>query len=200
MVSIPKHVQEFMSGKMGWVATATREGVPNATPKGSVRVLDDQHVIFADLFSLKTRQNLEQNPQVAVTVVDRHCQGYQLKGTAELISSGPLFEQFAAQLKQAIPSLAPPQVCGEDQLSRPSTISPWGRTPANRSPKLEISGDCICHNEHRGLLKRPGLQVGRRQRFSPSPSRGKCSFVSQDERHVRNRPLRYAWAAKGIHY
>ena len=70
MVSIPKHVQEFFPGKMGWVATATKEGVPNVTPKGSVRVLDDQHVIFADLFSLKTRQNLEQNPRVAVTVID----------------------------------------------------------------------------------------------------------------------------------
>ena len=110
MVSIPKHVQEFMPGKMGWVATATREGVPNVTPKGTVRVLDDQHLIFADLFSLKTWQNLEQNPQVAVTVVDTgSAKGYQLKGTAELISSGPLFEQFAAQLKQAKPSLAPPK-------------------------------------------------------------------------------------------
>ena len=70
VVDIPKQVQEFMPGKMGWVATATREGVPNVTPKGTVQVLDDQHIIFADLFSLKTRQNLEQNPQVAVTVVD----------------------------------------------------------------------------------------------------------------------------------
>jgi predicted pyridoxine 5'-phosphate oxidase superfamily flavin-nucleotide-binding protein len=66
--------------------------------------------MFADLFSLKTRQNLEKNPQVAVTVIDlANAKGYQLKGTAELISSGPLFEQFAAQLKQAMPSLPPPK-------------------------------------------------------------------------------------------
>jgi predicted pyridoxine 5'-phosphate oxidase superfamily flavin-nucleotide-binding protein len=42
MISIPKHVQEFMPGKMGWVATAAREGVPNVTSKGTLRVLDDQ--------------------------------------------------------------------------------------------------------------------------------------------------------------
>ena len=70
MVKIPQYVQDFIPGKMGWVATATREGLPNVTPKGTVKVLDDQHLIFADLFSLKTRQNLEQNPQVAVTVID----------------------------------------------------------------------------------------------------------------------------------
>ena len=109
MVSIPRHVQEFFPGKMAWVATATREGVPNVTPKGSVRVLDDQHVIFADLFSLKTRRNLEQNPRVAVTVIDAAThKGYQIKGTAELVSSGPLYDQMAEQMKQLAPTLPPP--------------------------------------------------------------------------------------------
>jgi hypothetical protein len=51
---------------MAWIATATTEGAPNVTPKGTIRLMHDQHVIFADLFSLKTRQNLEQNPRVAV--------------------------------------------------------------------------------------------------------------------------------------
>ena len=109
MIVIPKHVQEFLPGKMGWVATATKDGVPNTTPKGSIRVLDDQHIVFADLFSFKTRQNLEQNPRVAVTVVDMASHmGYQIKGTAELISSGPLYDQMAEELKQksvGLPSL-----------------------------------------------------------------------------------------------
>jgi predicted pyridoxine 5'-phosphate oxidase superfamily flavin-nucleotide-binding protein len=110
MISIPKHVQEFFPGKMGWVATATRDGVPNVTPKGTVRVLDDHHVIFADLFSLKTRQNLEENPKVAVTVIDPSThQGYQIKGTAELISTGRIYEQMAAELKQASATLPAPK-------------------------------------------------------------------------------------------
>jgi hypothetical protein len=110
MVSIPKHVQEFFPGKMGWVATAAREGVPNVTPKGTVRVLDDEHVIFADLFSLKTRQNLDQNHKVAVTVIDPSThKGSQIKGTAELISAGPLYEQMAAELKGASATLPSPK-------------------------------------------------------------------------------------------
>ena len=109
MISIPKEVQDFFPGKMGWVATATSDGVPNVTPKGSVRVLDDQHVIFADLFSLKTRENLEKNPSVAVTVIDAAThKGYQIKGKAELVSSGPLYDQMSKQLKASAPSLPAP--------------------------------------------------------------------------------------------
>jgi uncharacterized protein len=110
MVSIPKHVQEFLPGKLGWVATASKTGEPNATPKGSVKVLDDQHVIFADLFSVKTRQNLRENPQVAVTVIDAAtAKGYQIKGRAEMLTSGPLFEEMAKHLKGSPKSLPPLQ-------------------------------------------------------------------------------------------
>lgn len=69
-MTIPKHIQEFLPGKLAWVATAGSDGTPNTTPKGSVRLLDEQHIVFADLYSIKTRRNLEQNPKVAVTVID----------------------------------------------------------------------------------------------------------------------------------
>jgi len=100
MVSIPQHVQDFLPGKLAWVATASAAGEPNVTPKGSLKLLDEHHVLFADLFSLKTRKNLTENKKVAVTVVDAHTgKGYQLKGIAEVISSGPLFEETAKQIK-----------------------------------------------------------------------------------------------------
>jgi predicted pyridoxine 5'-phosphate oxidase superfamily flavin-nucleotide-binding protein len=101
MAIIPQHVREFFAGKMGWVATATTDGEPNVTPKGTVQVLDDEHVVFGDLFSLKTRKNLEQNPKVAVTVIEPGTtKGYQVKGVAELVTAGPLFEKLAAQIKE----------------------------------------------------------------------------------------------------
>lgn len=109
LVTIPQDLQEFVKGKMAWVGTASRDGTPNATPKGSVRILDDSHLIFADLFSRKTRANLKENPQVSVTVIDvATFKGYQFKGTAELIDSGPLFEEVKEQLKQAPRQLPPP--------------------------------------------------------------------------------------------
>jgi predicted pyridoxine 5'-phosphate oxidase superfamily flavin-nucleotide-binding protein len=108
MTKIPQEVQEFIKGKMAWVATASLNGIPNSTPKGSARVIDDEHLVFADLFSLKTRENLKANPKVAVTVIDEKShKGYQLKGSAELLTAGPLYDEVAEQLKKA-PSQMPP--------------------------------------------------------------------------------------------
>jgi uncharacterized protein len=108
MAKIPQEVQEFMKGKMGWVATASADGVPNATPKGTVKVLDDEHLVFADLFSRKTRENLLKNPKVAVTVIDEKThQGFQIKGIAELLTAGQLYDQVAEELKKAPMKLPP---------------------------------------------------------------------------------------------
>ena len=107
MTKISQEIQEFIKGKMAWVSTASRDGIPNATPKGSVRVIDDEHLVFADLFSRKTRENLKANPKAAVTVIDEKShKGYQLKGTGELLTAGPLFDQMAEQLKKA-PGMPP---------------------------------------------------------------------------------------------
>ena len=108
MAKIPKEVQEFFRGKLAWVSTVSSDGVPNATPKGSVRIIDDEHIIFSDLYSLKTRDNLTANPKVAITVIDAETvRGYQVKGTAELLDSGPLFEEMAEALKNS-PKKRPP--------------------------------------------------------------------------------------------
>ncbi len=109
-VKIPVRVQEFMQGKIGWVATASRDGLPNVSIKGSLRILDDEHLLFADLFSLKTRKNLEENPQVAVMVYDAESRtGYEMKGTVELISQGALYDQAVERLKQLPTPLPPPK-------------------------------------------------------------------------------------------
>lgn len=100
MVSIPKEVQDFLPGKLAWVATASRDGEPNVTPKGTLKLLDENHVVFADLFSLKTRKNLLENNKVAVTVADTStAKGYQIKGTAEVVDSGPLYDTTSKQIE-----------------------------------------------------------------------------------------------------
>lgn len=99
MSGIPERVQDFIVGKLAWVATASLEGEPNVTPKGSLKLLDEQHVAFAELFPRKTAQNLLVNRKVAVTVVDAAAgTGYQLKGTAELLESGPLFDDICRHI------------------------------------------------------------------------------------------------------
>jgi predicted pyridoxine 5'-phosphate oxidase superfamily flavin-nucleotide-binding protein len=109
-VKISEEIKAFMAGKPGWVATASKNGMPNIAIKGSMRVLDDEHLMFADLFSLKTRKNLEENPQVAVMVYDNDSRkGYCLKGRAEMIAQGPLFDQMSEAIKKMPMPLPPPK-------------------------------------------------------------------------------------------
>ena len=83
----------------GFIATASAAGRPNVSPKGSLRVLDDEHIVFADIHSPNTVANIVENPMVAALVFDpatRH--GCRVWGTAEILSSGELFDQTNVEL------------------------------------------------------------------------------------------------------
>lgn len=109
-VKISAELQEFLKGKQGWVATASRDGTPNMSIKGSLRVLDEEHLVFADLFSLKTRKNLQENPKIAVMVYDAESRrGYELKGTAEQIESGTFFDQTVEGMRKMMPQFPTPK-------------------------------------------------------------------------------------------
>ncbi len=105
---IPVEIKEFIKGKPGWVATASKDGTPNVAIKGSISVLDDEHLVFADLFSIKTRANLEENPKVAVMVADiESMKGFILKGNAEFITGGPLYDQIVEDINKRAPKKLP---------------------------------------------------------------------------------------------
>ena len=81
------------------VATASKSGKPNVSLKGSFRVLDDEHVIFADIASPQTMANLRENPQLSVMVFDPStCKGCRIWGrAAEILDSGRLFDTISAE-------------------------------------------------------------------------------------------------------
>ncbi|MDT3698240.1 MAG: pyridoxamine 5'-phosphate oxidase family protein [Thermincola sp.] len=83
--------------RLGIAATADKSGMPNASFKGSVQVLDDEHLIFADIMSPKTRKNLMENNKICILVGDhKKMVGYQFKGEAELINEGELYDKVCA--------------------------------------------------------------------------------------------------------
>ena len=85
--------------KISYVATADKNGKVNVSPKGSIRVVDDETVAFADLYSRKTRENLRLNPHIALAVVDpRSLKGYQFKGKGELLEEGRLYDDMIQYL------------------------------------------------------------------------------------------------------
>ncbi|MFC2002581.1 pyridoxamine 5'-phosphate oxidase family protein [Chloroflexota bacterium] len=80
------------------IATASQEGKPNVSPKGSFRVLDDEHVLFANIASPRTIANLKENPQLTAIIFDRSTRkGCRIWGEAELLDSGDLFDTLSAE-------------------------------------------------------------------------------------------------------
>ncbi len=80
------------------VATASRTGKPNVSAKGSFRVLDDEHVVFADIASPRTVANIKENPQVAVICLDASARkGCRIWGQGSILNSGELFDQLTAE-------------------------------------------------------------------------------------------------------
>ena len=85
--------------RLSFVATVCPDGTPNLSPKASLAVWDDEHLVFADIRSPQTVANLHRNPSVEVNVVDPlRRRGYRFKGRAEVLEAGPVYEAVANQL------------------------------------------------------------------------------------------------------
>ncbi|NJC73685.1 pyridoxamine 5'-phosphate oxidase family protein [Planosporangium thailandense] len=82
------------SAKLAFVATVCEDGSPNLSPKGSLLVYDDDHLVFMNMASPTTVANLRRVPRLEVNVVDLvRRRGYRFKGTAAIRGAGdPVYE------------------------------------------------------------------------------------------------------------
>ena len=101
MVVITEEIKNFVNfQKLGYVATVSNDNTPNLSPKGTIIVLDESHLVFADIQSPKTIENLEHNPSIEINVVDPFSRrGYRFKGIAKIISSGNKFNEIILHYK-----------------------------------------------------------------------------------------------------
>jgi predicted pyridoxine 5'-phosphate oxidase superfamily flavin-nucleotide-binding protein len=91
-----KYIKEI---RPALVATASKSGKPNVSAKGSLFVLDDEHIVFAHIASPRTVANLRENPQVAIICLDYNTRkGCRVWGKAEILGSGSLFDKMVAEL------------------------------------------------------------------------------------------------------
>jgi predicted pyridoxine 5'-phosphate oxidase superfamily flavin-nucleotide-binding protein len=97
----PDMQRVVLEQRLGFVATVTPEGRPNLSPKGTTTVLDDHHLMFVDIASPGTVENLASNPNVEVNVVDPIVRkGYRFKGVATAHTDGAMFERALAVLRE----------------------------------------------------------------------------------------------------
>ena len=87
--------------RLGFVATVTPDGRPNLSPKGTTRLWDDERLFFADIASPGTVANLRAYPHVEVNVVDPILRkGFRFKGTANVYTSGEMYDRGLAILRE----------------------------------------------------------------------------------------------------
>ena len=98
---ITDEIKKFVDfQKLGYVATISNDNTPNLSPKGTIMVLDEFHIAFANIQSPNTVENLKHNSSIEVNVVDPFSRrGYRFKGTAEIISSGDKFNDIILHYK-----------------------------------------------------------------------------------------------------
>ena len=77
------------------------DGTPNLSPKGTIAILDDSRLVFANIRSPKTIENLTNNPSIEINVIDPFSRmGYRFKGLANILSNGEDFENILDYFKQ----------------------------------------------------------------------------------------------------
>jgi hypothetical protein len=119
MPKISNELKDFLKNYLAYVATADDKGIPNVVPKGDIAFIDDNTIVFADLYSHQTKKNLSKNPNIAITIVNPAAyKGYQLKGKAKIIERG---KEYSLLTKQA---------AGEGQL---------GNTDAKYAVKVRVN-------------------------------------------------------------
>jgi predicted pyridoxine 5'-phosphate oxidase superfamily flavin-nucleotide-binding protein len=73
--------------RLGFVATVNADGTPNLSPKGTVVVWDDNHLLWVDIRSPRTMRNLRERPATEINVVDPLIRkGYRFRGTCRIVT------------------------------------------------------------------------------------------------------------------
>ena len=127
MITISEEIKNFVnSQKLGYVATVSKDGTPNLSPKGTIVVMNESTLAFADIRSPQTIQNLQDNPSVEINVVDPFQRlGYRFKGDGKIINEGSEFDKILdyyinAGIKSKINSVVVVDVKSMSEVTSPS--------------------------------------------------------------------------------
>ena len=127
MVSISEDIKNFVNfQKLGYVATVSKDGTANLSPKGNNLVIDESTLVFADIRSPQTIQNLRENTSIEINVIDPFQRsGYRFKGDGKIINEGSEFDKILdyyinAGIKSKINSVVVVDVKSMSEVTSPS--------------------------------------------------------------------------------
>ncbi|MBA7538940.1 hypothetical protein ES705_31218 [subsurface metagenome] len=117
-MEMSEEIKQMLDENIVYLATSTKEGKPNVVPIGLAHAISDEEVLIVDVLFKKTRRNLEENSQVAISFTDvKRLESYQLKGKAKIFKSGEIYEKAfdimrekAEKRKESLGEIANPEI------------------------------------------------------------------------------------------
>ena len=102
MSILDRTIKDFLlRQRLGYVATVSSNHEPNLSPKGTIFVWDDSHLVFANIRSPQTIKNLQTNPNLEINVVDPISRkGYRFKGTGNILNDDTTYEKIILYYEQ----------------------------------------------------------------------------------------------------
>ena len=87
-----------------FVATVNTDGSPNVSPKSTLKVFDDTRLIFANIASPNTIENIKRDPRVEINCIDVFLRrGYRFRGTASIYNgTNPIFLELEKNIKKEL--------------------------------------------------------------------------------------------------
>lgn len=83
-MKLTEEMKELIKTELAYIATADNDGNPNVGPKRTMRVLDDQHLIFCENTDGKHHANIKANGKISVAFVKREKNyGFRFDGIAK---------------------------------------------------------------------------------------------------------------------
>ncbi len=111
MAKMTERMQElFNNVPIVVLSTATIDGIPNVVPVGAKKIIDNETILISNQFFNKTLANMQANPHVAVTYWEGH-EGYQLKGTVTIETSGQRYEDTVKWIDELSTKSGNPKKC-----------------------------------------------------------------------------------------
>lgn len=99
MKKITSDMKELLQTQLSFLATTDGHNHPQVGPKGTMRILDDTHLLYDEHTGKQAWENIHVNPQVAVAVVNHDVfKGYRFEGKAIIHQDDQIFadaQEFA---------------------------------------------------------------------------------------------------------
>ena len=108
MPNLPKEVSQAWDNRNDPIilTTVDHDGVPNSIYATCVNKFGEDTLVVADNYFDKTRRNIKAGSRGSFLFITNERKAYQIKGTIEYFTSGPVFDEMKKWNSRKLPGIA----------------------------------------------------------------------------------------------